>query len=202
MNNQITAAAESPAPVGTAEPMKLGAIVARLSGHLDPDKHGTGTLAELRRIDEHDDLPAAFWRFYLEIVPEEWREPDGFVNKTIDHAWADLTRAMIEMAPRPHSFDMPFGTALAGTDYSEARFIRLVRARRDGDLPRELRVAAAWLSRANVKANWEQPAHLMLGGISPRYHTQHPHSVRHRIARDYFREAAKRQSPEQRGDRT
>ena len=111
MNNESTAAAaaESPAPIGSAEPMTLGRIVARLSGHLDPDKHGTGTLAELRRIDEHDDLPAAFWRFYLKIVPEEWREPDGVVNKTIDYAWADLTRAMIEMAPRPHSFDMPLG---------------------------------------------------------------------------------------------
>ena len=89
---------------------------------------------------------------------------------------------------------MPFGTALAATEYSEARFIRLVRARRDGDLPRELRVAAAWLSRANVKANWEEPAYLILGGISARYHTRHPQSIRHRISRDYFRRAAKRQS--------
>ena len=189
-----TAAAENAA--SDAESCNLGQVVARLSGHLDADRSGTGTLAELRRIGDHDELPAAFWHFYLRVVPGSWREPDGRVVERIDRAWAGLVRAMVEMAPRPHSFDRPLGRALAATDYSEDRFVRLLRAR-GRDLHHELRIAGSWLDRANVKANWEQPAHLLLGGISPRLDTRHPDGLRHEIARDYFREASKRQSANQ-----
>ena len=178
------------------ESCNLGQVVARLSGHLDAERSGAGTLAGLRRIGDHDELPAAFWHFYLRTVPEPWREPGGRVVERIDRAWAGIVRAMVEMAPRPHSFDRPLGRALAATDYSEDRFVRLLRAR-DGDLHRELRAAGAWLARAGVKANWEQPAHLVLGGISPRLDTRHPDGLRHQIARDYFRETSKRQSTNQ-----
>ncbi len=182
-------------PVGATAPDSLGRVVARLSAYLDADRRGAGALAELRRIAE-DDLPAAFWHLYLQEVPEEWREPDRHVVEKIDRAWAALIRSMVEMAPQPHAFDQPFGVALAATQYSEPRFVRLLRAR-GSDLMRELRVAGAWLARAGVKANWEQPAHLLLGGMSPRWTRQRwtrPDGVRHRMARDYFREAAKRQS--------
>lgn len=189
-----TVAAENAA--SDAESCNLGQVVARLSGHLDADRSGAGTLAELRRIDDHDELPAAFWHLYLRAVPEVWREPDGRVDERIDRAWAGLVRAMVEMAPRPHTFDRPLGWALAATDYSEDRFVRLLRARGRG-LHRELRVAGAWLARAGTRADWEQPAHLMLGGISPRLDTRHPDGLRHQIGRDYFREASKRQSTNQ-----
>lgn len=180
----------------SVEPRNLGHVVAALSLHLDKSRIGAGDLAELRRI-AGDDLPPAFWRLYLnpKIVPSEWREPGGSVKVRADRAWAALVRAMVEMAPHPHAFGLPFGTALARWDYSEVRFVRLLRGE-DGDLARELRIAGTWLARAGVQAvDWEQPARLMLRrlGLHVRDRT-----AAHRMARDYFREAAK--SPSERGD--
>ena len=77
MNDETAEGTENPEPAEAAERMSLGRIVARVSGYLDADKRGTGTLAELRRIGEYAVLPAAFWRFYLETIPKEWREPGG-----------------------------------------------------------------------------------------------------------------------------
>ena len=172
----------------TAETQTLGQVIARLSRQLNAERIGTGQLAELRRMTD-DDLPPAFWKRYLLDVPAEWRERGNHVNIRIDQAWAALIRAMVEMAPNPHSFDQPFGAALADTAYSENRFIRLLRAEGE-NLASELRVASAWLSRANVKANWEQPAHLMLRHLGLKVH----HQISHRMARDYFRVAAQQSS--------
>ena len=165
----------------------LGQVVATLSRQLNAERIGTGALAELRRITG-DDLPSAFWKRYLMDVPAEWRERGSHVNARVDQAWAGLIRAMVEMAPNPHSFDQPFGAALADTGYSEDRFVRLLRAEGE-DLARELRVAGTWLARAGVKANWEQPAHLLLRhlGLNVRHRI-----ASHRMARDYFCVAAQR----------
>ena len=173
----------------TAQTQTLGQVIARLSQQLNAERVGTGQLAELRRMTG-DDLPPAFWKRYLLDVPAEWRGPDGYVNVRIDQAWAALIRAMVEMAPNPHSFDQPFGGALANTDYSEDRFVRLVRAEGE-NLANELRVASTWLARANVKANWEQPAHLLLRDL--RLNVNHQ-IASHRMARDYFRVVAQRSS--------
>ena len=173
----------------TGEPRNLGQVVAALSRHLDKSMIGAGDLAELRRI-AGDDLPPAFWRLYLnpKVVPSEWREPRGSVKVRVDRAWAALVRAMGEMAPHPHA-NHPFGAALAASDYSEVRFVRLLRAEDDA-LARELRIAGAWLARAGVQAvDWEQPAHLMLRRLG--LHVQ-DRAAAHRMARDYFREAAKK----------
>ncbi len=171
------------------EPRSMGQVIATLSWQLNAERIGTGALAELRRMTGND-LPPAFWRRYLQDVPVEWREPCGQVDVRVDRAWAGLVRAMVEMAPNPHLFDRPFGAALAETDYPEDRFVRLLRADGD-DLARELRVAGAWLSRSSVKADWERPAHLLLGGLGLNVN---PPIASHRMARDYFRVAAQRSS--------
>ena len=177
--------AEGPRADESAEAQSLGQVIAALSRQLNAERIGTGSLAELRRITD-DNLPPAFWKQYLTNVPPEWRELDGHVNARVDRAWAAIVRAMAEMAPNPHSFDRPFGEALAATKYSELRFVRLLRAEGE-DLARELRVAGAWLARAGVKANWEQPAHLMLRHLGLKIHHR---IASHRMARDYFRFAA------------
>ena len=189
MNTQATV--DRPSPDELAEPRSLGQVIAALSRQLNPKMIGTGTLAELRRITGNV-LPPAFWKRYLTDVPPEWREPGGQPNARIDQGWAALIRAMVEMAPNPHSFDQPFGAALAGTDYSEYRFIRLLRAEGE-ELSRELRVSGAWLARANLKANWEQPAHLLLGQAWRGFDVRSP-SIRHHMARDYFSVAARQSS--------
>ena len=187
----IIEAATGSRPVDEAvDTARLGAVVAALSRSLDARKIGAGALAELRRITD-DDLPPAFWKRYLTDVPPEWREPRGRPDQCVDRAWGRLIRAMVEMAPRPHSFERSFGEALAETGYSEPRFVRLLRAE-GHDLAREARVAAAWLAaHADVKANWEQPARLLLGrpwlGLNTR-----DKAASHGLARGYFRVADRR----------
>lgn len=184
-------AATGSRPVDEAvETARLGAVVAALSRSLDARAIGAGALAELRRITD-DDLPPAFWKRYLTDVPPEWREPGGRPDRRVDRAWGSVIRAMVEMAPKPHSFERSFGAALAETGYSELRFVRLLRAE-GHDLAREARVAAAWLARADVKeANWEQPARLILGrpwlGLNTR-----DKDASHALARGYFRVADRR----------
>ena len=169
---------------------RLGKVIAALSWHLHADRIGSGALAELRRIGD-DDLPPKFWLLYLTVVPAEWRERNGKADARHDRAWAVLTRAMVEMGSRPHSFDLSFGTALADTGYSEARFVRLLRA--EGKvLARELRVAGGWLARAGVKrVDWTRPASLFRWGPGMR---TLPRVARHQLARDYFSATAKQSS--------
>ena len=188
--NTETVVGHRPTADDPTKPQSLGQVIATLSRHLNAERIGTGALAELRRMTG-DNLPPAYWNRYLHDVPMEWREPRGRVDPRVDWAWAGLMRAMVEMAPHPHSYAQPFGKALAEKGYSEDRFVRLLRAEGDG-LARELRVAGAWLARAGVKANWEQPAHLLLRnlGLNVKNHI----SSRHQMARDYFHIAAQRSS--------
>ena len=188
MNTETVVSIRPPAD-DPAKPRSLGQVIATLSRQLHAERIGTGALAELRRMTGGN-LPPAFWKRYLQDVPLEWREPRGCVDERVDRAWAGLMRAMVEMAPNPHSFGLPFGEALADTRYSEDRFVRLLRAEGD-ELARELRVAGAWLARAGIKANWEQPAHLLLRDLGLKVKDQ---ISSHQIARDYFRVEARRSS--------
>lgn len=183
------AAAERPRSNDPAEPRRLGQVIATISYHLNAERIGAGELAELRRISRGE-LPPAFWKLYLtdDVVPPEWREPNGRPDRRVDLGWAALIRAMVEMVPNPHSFDPPFGTALAESGYSEHRFVRLLRS--EGDyLAREVRTAGVWLAHKGVNAaNWVQPARLLLGqyrirGIQTKF-------TIHQLARNYFRAQA------------
>ena len=169
------------------QPVTLGRVLGRLSHELSGEGIGTGSLAELRRMTPSD-RPPVFWRLYLRIVPEEWREPGGHADLRVDAAWAGLIRAMAEMAPKPLDFDRSFGSELAKAGYSEFRFVRLVRAE-DGELARELRVAAEWLARKHVKANLHPVAELLLGrpwlGLDVR-----PDRAVRTLSHDFFRAQA------------
>ena len=184
MNTDVIA--EKPQFSAQAERRFLGQVIATISHRLSADRIGSGALAELRRISSAL-LPPAFWRLYLAdgVVPPEWREPHGRPDPRVDVAWAALIRAMVEMAPNPHSHKQGFGKALGESGYSEHRFVRLIRAQKE-DLARETRVAGSWLAQKGVtQANWEQPASLLLGqfGIRGVYKTNSIHN----LARDYFR---------------
>lgn len=193
MNDIARAVPEVPSLTDTPE--SIGRVVATISHALDAERIGTGRLAELRRMVWRE-FPPSFWDFYLGNVPVEWREPDGRDDDRTDLAWAALIRAMAEAAPDPHRYDGAgtFGAALAETGYTEARFVRFLRAEEE-DLARETRIAAAWLAGAGRKANWREPAELILGRIGrlargPKI--RRPDTVTHRLARDYFRIRAKK----------
>lgn len=172
----------------------IGHVLAAVSAKLDARRIGAGPLAELRRM-AWGEFPPSFWRFYLVNVPAVWREPQDHGDDRIDLAWASLLRAMAEASPDPHKPDKrrTFGAVLAETKYAEARFVHFLRAE-DRDLARETRTAAAWLARAGQKANWREPAELILGRIGhirriggSDVKISHPDTVTHRLARDYFR---------------
>ena len=168
----------------------LSKVIASLSWQLDARRIGSGPMAELRRIGDYE-LPPEFWFRYLTIVPPEWRKRNGVADARHDRAWAGLIRAMVEMGSSPHSFDLSIGKALAETGYSEARFVRLLRAEGKA-VTRELRVVGAWLGHAGVKkVNWLQPASLFSWGPGMRSSRR---AARHRLARDYFSAAAKHSS--------
>ena len=165
----------------------LSKVISALSRELDPTRRGSGSLAELRRIRD-DYLPPRFWVLYLTVVPKEWREHKGKPDARHDRAWAHLTRAMVEMGANPLSFQMPFGRALAESGYSEARFVRLLRA--EGEvIARELRTAGEWLAKSGVRrVNWMDPSSLFDWGPGMQSSAR---SARHRLARDYFSAAAR-----------
>lgn len=174
-------------------PKGLGSIIGTISLQLNAERIGSGTVAELRRMG-WGEFPPAYWHFVLRHVPEEWRTFEGTPSQRLDQAWAAILRAMAEGAPDPNNFDRRFGAALAETGYAEPRFVRLLRAEGE-DLAREARVAAQWLARAGVKANWTDPAGLILGRIGHLRRAgeawiPEPEATVHRLARDYFRAQA------------
>jgi len=171
------------------EPVRLGQLLGRLSHQLHAGRIGAGSLAELRRMTRSD-RPPDFWRLYLQIVPEAWREPGGRQDARVDDAWAAVIQGMAEMAPDALAFGRPFGTELSRAGYSESRFVRLLRAE-NADLAREFRVAAGWLGSKGVKANLTPVAELLLGrpyvglNVGPEY-------VARTLAHDFFRAEAAR----------
>src|SRR3546814_18572629 len=60
---------------GAASPRDaLNRTVAVISSQLDPDRIGTGPLAELRRMEPLSGvLPPAFWRLLFTAVPPDWQ---------------------------------------------------------------------------------------------------------------------------------
>lgn len=166
---------------------RLGSVLADVANRLRPERIGAGSLAEIRRMVPGE-FPPAFWRFYFAEIPGPWREPHGAPNEGIDRAWSVLLRSMAEMAPRILDFDVPFGAALANTDYSEARFVRFIRADAEA-LPRALWEAAHWLAQKGRAVNWQPVAEAVLGGLAL---PVSPEKARRRMARDYFRAQAAR----------
>ena len=171
-----------------SEPVSLSKVVSRIAHVLNEQRIGTGDLAAIRRIS-YPDLPPAFWKLYLgqNGVPREWREHRHQPSEQLDWAWASLVRAMVAMAPGPHAPRISFASELAASGYSEARFVRLLRAA-DQDLARELRTAASWLASKGIpRVDWVPPAQLLLGRIGIR--GMDAQRTIHRLARDYFRRA-------------
>lgn len=176
--NQTSTIVPLPSGHPRADSAELGTVLGSLSGALK--RQGRGACAELRRLTRRD-LPGAFWKLYLSSIPPAWREREGRPDYRRDLAWASLIRCLAYAPPGTEEF----GEALARTDYSEARFVRLLRAQGD-DLARELRVVAQWLALKGARANWKPPAELLLG--RPRLGLPvNPDAAAHRMARGYFR---------------
>lgn len=184
MTDHEMAATEAP----TSPREQFDHAIVSLSYRLDPDRLGTGPLAELRRMKPISDLPPpAFWHLYFNVVPPEWQ------GRTTRHeqAWALLMNAMTLMAPVPHDPAHRPGEALLVTGYSEQRLTRLLRAEDDG-IEKELLTAATWLSHAGMRVDCRALGRFVLarfGGPWPIWLDAEAES--RSLARDYYRAASR-----------
>ncbi len=157
-----------------------------------PNHHrriGSGDHATIRR--QATDYPPAFWRLYFAQDDEGRRVlrlSAEATNAEIEHAWALIMQGMALMDGFPHRSGRNFGVALAGqnqdeTEYSEQRFVRLLRAEGPG-LVREVRAACTWLKQHGRAVDWTDPASLILSNV--RAFGIDRDKVARRMAHDYF----------------
>lgn len=157
--------------------------VTALSHLLTPERLGTGALAELRRMDPGGPvLPPAFWRLRFQHLPEalcrDAPEPE--------RAWAVILHGMAQFPPPCHrpGRENHIGAALQETGYSEARFIRLLRAEGPG-LAHECRIACRWLAVKGRAIDWEQCARFLYYRITDPAGAW-AERLSQDLARDYF----------------
>lgn len=183
MTIQDKSAAPAEAPPSARDAISRAAF--EIAIRLDPDRIGTGMLAELRRMEPMSGvLPSAFWRLLFETVPADLQGEEILH----DRGWALLINTMALMAPRPHVVGMRPGTALAESGYAEKRLTRLLRAEGAG-LEKELRAAATWLANSGAKVDCRTLARFVLArsGGFPRRFGLDADAEAHAFARDYFR---------------
>ena len=138
----------------------LRKTIYKISDQLDPDRIGTGGIAELRRL-AFTSQSSTFWHVYFTLVPEELRTQNQRTSNRLDEGWKTIIQAMAELAPRPHNSEMKLGQALVASEYSEHRFIRFVRSE-GNELRREVRIAAHWIASNGKKADCIEVARLIL----------------------------------------
>ena len=170
---------------------RLGDVVSHLARLLDTRRNegalSPGDLAELRRMKPTTgDLPPALWRLLTS------KDLTGVLVPKEDHerAFAVLIGTMAQpgvLGPNP----LPIGRALAEANYSEQRFVRLLRANCLSDIAQEARLAVQWCA--------SHGKHLLFGraggddgfggfiinaALSRATASRHAHA----IARDFFRQ--------------
>ena len=145
----------------------VGTIANAIANHL-----GTGDVADLRRLRPDNPASPAFWK----VMAEYWDMPAGD-----DEAQrrACLVSGLARTAGF-HDYSTGLGTALATADYSELRFIRLLRAS-GKTLFKEIELAAEFLNSKAQQANWVDIAGLLFTRDDAK-----SESLRRRIARDYY----------------
>jgi CRISPR system Cascade subunit CasB len=152
---------------------ELGRKIAQAAHLLNPDRLGTGPLAELRRLDPAQPYTPALWRVLTSLDLSARSEAD-------ERAWAVLLCAMA-LHLGAHRGDARLGLALADAGWSELRFVRLMRAQ-DEALERLILQMARFLASKHQPVNWTD-----VGGLLMLQDTDTSERHRRRIARDYYR---------------
>jgi len=164
----------APTPPGWAEAVRavVGAI---RNGALGP-----GEVAALRR--ERPDTPQspAFWRALATYIEPRWGVPrDPTRRQRAEFRWAVV---LSNVARLPAAGDHP-AKALADADYSEIRFLRLLRAS-GPELARQVRAAVTFLAAKGFGIDWVPMAALVLA--DPEDHPEWAEQVRRDFARRFF----------------
>jgi CRISPR type I-E-associated protein CasB/Cse2 len=182
---------DTPPPAQAADPpgkkppgKKIETAVSHLNHWLDKERIGTGALAEIRRMDPlKPALPPAAWRLLVSLELEDQEN---------ERAWAIILHGMAQLAPAAHH-PATVGDVLARTDYSEARFIRLLRAEGAEEVAYQTRLVCRWLSTKAEKINWIEFAHFLLSRIT-RPESEEAEKQSHTLARAYFRTLSQKNS--------
>jgi CRISPR system Cascade subunit CasB len=178
-------APDAPASDAPARAESRLSVVGRIAAALDVAKRPdlAGRVAELRRLDPHSPGGPAFWRVAAEhLVPAGELSGDGPARDARERRWAVILGAMAHLGGL-HDPHVPLGRALADASVSEARVLRLLRAR-DEALWDQLRAMVHQLASRAVRADQREIAALVLSDA--------PHDdawredVRRKVARHYY----------------
>jgi CRISPR system Cascade subunit CasB len=149
----------------------LSSIVGRLAFAVDKIL-GTGEVADLRRLRPEDPASPAFWKVMAEYWDLPFDDEDARRRASLLSGLA-RTKGLFD-------FHTSIGKALALAEYSELRFVRLLRAEGKG-LYKEIELMAEFLNSKGQKSNWAQIAELLFTKDDEK-----AESLRRRIARDYY----------------
>ncbi len=154
------------------EPQNLSSYVGKSAAVLCHERFPTGNRAKLKRMVPTEPLPAAFYKFAFDNLPDDW---DHFRLE-----WATIVAGIAIMAPSAHSHTAGLGRVLADCQYSENRFERLLAA--EGEILCTLTLRLARFLAAKGRAiDWAQLATLLLA------REERSDAIRMRIAKDYYR---------------
>jgi CRISPR type I-E-associated protein CasB/Cse2 len=157
----------------------LGKTINRIAAALQREVP-PGDVAALRRLVPDDPSSPAFWRMVVNYLGPTGAIPDGGpARDEVERQWAAILGGMAVMQGL-HQPGRRLGKALAASDLSELRFVRLLRAQ-DRQLLREVRTTARFLASKAEAVDWSDLARLVL--------TRDPDKaerVRRSFARDYY----------------
>jgi CRISPR system Cascade subunit CasB len=139
----------------------------------------TGDLAALRRMDPRH--PAAAF-FKIEGLLLDTQLPGDAARRIdLETRWAAIIAGLAHLGSL-HQSGQRLGNVLAGAEYSELRFARLIRADADR-LVDELPALARFLAAKGTQVDWTAAAQLILSADS-----SSEENVRRHLARDYYDE--------------
>jgi CRISPR type I-E-associated protein CasB/Cse2 len=164
--------------LGAEDEFTVGRLVGRLAGLLRGDGSlSKGDVAQLRRMDPRQPVPAFFKTAGMvldPVLPGEVRSRTDSETR-----WAAVIAGLAILGPL-HQHGLRLGTVLATADYSELRFVRLIRSGAE-QLVDELPSLARFMTAKQSPVDWTAAADLVLSAGRTT-----EDAVRRHIARDYY----------------
>jgi len=152
------------------EPLEV--IITRMAAVICSSRFPTGDRAALRRMVPGHPVPLTFYRFAFSYCPENWQ--------SYREEWISIVAGMALMNPNAHDPHMGLGSALAKTNYSEARLERLLDS--NGAVRRLLFLRTVRFLAAKLQPfNWVEGARFLLTSDAEKRE-----ALNARIARDFY----------------
>ena len=156
-------------------------VVSLIAWELEQEIISPADRSALRRVRPGEVGGPSFWKIAIRHLEPAGllADTDGPLRQWQELYWSTILAAMAEGPPFGRR---SLGRALAEAGVSEARVLRLFRAREDALLD-TIRTAAHHLSAAGCEFDWSDMVELTSSDGTP-----HAEAVRRRIAYDYYRQ--------------